>query len=107
CGGAAAPRAHWRSLRKCTAPRIPIRRRASTTSRACFRPRAIAIGEKTLGCGYLLTPRYKSNYARLLLDTGRSAEALSLAQSALATHETASGSRDGRSARRAWPRRRG
>jgi hypothetical protein len=49
--------------------------------------RAIAIGEKVVGLSHPLTQRYCSHYARLFLDTGRAAEALSLAQAALATHE--------------------
>jgi hypothetical protein len=53
--------------------------------------RAIAIGEKALGLGHPLTQRYCSDCARLFLDTGRGAEALSFARAALATHERASG----------------
>jgi Tetratricopeptide repeat len=53
--------------------------------------RAIAIGEKILGTGHPLTQPYRSNYARLLLDTGRAAAALDLVQAALATHEATSG----------------
>ena len=40
-------------------------------------------------CTWCLIP--SSHYARLLLDTARAAEALPLAQTALATHEAASG----------------
>jgi hypothetical protein len=52
--------------------------------------RAIAISEKALGRDHALTQRYASHFARLLLDTGRSAEALPLAQAALAIHAAAS-----------------
>jgi hypothetical protein len=52
---------------------------------------AIATGEKALGREHRRTQRFYSQYARLLLDTGRSAEALSLAQAALAIHEATSG----------------
>jgi Tetratricopeptide repeat len=38
-----------------------------------------------------VTQRYASHYARLLLQTGRAAEALTAAQAALATHKAASG----------------
>ena len=37
---AALSSARWRSARRCSAPTIPIPRRASTTSPSCFRPRA-------------------------------------------------------------------
>jgi hypothetical protein len=40
--------------------------------------RAIAIGEKALGLEHRVTQRYRSHCARLFLDTGRAAEALSL-----------------------------
>src|SRR4030095_4475762 len=53
--------------------------------------RAIAIGERTLGPVHLLTQRFRSHYARLLLDTGRPAEALPLAEAALAAQAAASG----------------
>ena len=53
--------------------------------------KAISIGEKALGRDHSLTQRYASHYARLLLESGRAAEALSVAQSALATHEAAAG----------------
>jgi Tetratricopeptide repeat len=49
------------------------------------------VGEKSLGRNHPQTQRYISHYARLLLDTGRAAEALPLAQTALSTHEAASG----------------
>ncbi|MGA9727952.1 MAG: tetratricopeptide repeat protein, partial [Methylocella sp.] len=78
--------------------------------------RAITIGEKALGPDHPLTQRYQSHYARLLM-TGRSDQALLLADAALAAHEKALGRkspidqgfglRECRSARRAWPRRRG
>jgi hypothetical protein len=48
---------------------------------------AIAIGEKALGRDHPLTQRYASAYARLLVMTQRAAEALTIAQAALATHE--------------------
>jgi hypothetical protein len=48
-------------------------------------------GRSALGSNHAQTQRYVSHYARLLLDTARAAEALPLAQTALATHETASG----------------
>jgi hypothetical protein len=41
--------------------------------------------------GHSLTQRYASHYARLLMVTGRASEGLTFAQSALATHEVASG----------------
>jgi hypothetical protein len=53
--------------------------------------KAIAIGEKVLGRDHSLTQRYASHYARLLLDTRRAAEALTVAQAALATHEAVRG----------------
>ena len=53
--------------------------------------RAIAIGDKTLGAAHPLTQRYRSHYARLLLMTGRPAEALRLGEVALAAHEKAAG----------------
>ncbi len=49
------------------------------------------MGEKKLGVSHPLTQRYRSHYARLLLDTGRAAEALELARGALATHEASAG----------------
>ncbi len=52
--------------------------------------RAIAIGEIALGREHPLTQRFCNSYARHLLGTGRAAEALPLAQAALATHEAAS-----------------
>ena len=51
--------------------------------------KAIAIAEKALGRNHPDTQRYASHYARLLLETGRAAKALTVAQSALATHEAA------------------
>ena len=42
--------------------------------------KAIAIGEKALGRDHPDTQRYASHYARLLLETGRAAEALTVAQ---------------------------
>ena len=60
-GAAALSSARWRSARRCSARSIPIRRRASTTSPSCCRPRAtyaearplyeraLAIREKALG----------------------------------------------------------
>src|SRR5258708_5849884 len=36
--------ARWRSARKCSAPSIPIRQRASAISRSCIRPRVILRG---------------------------------------------------------------
>jgi hypothetical protein len=53
--------------------------------------RAIAIAEKALGPEHPDTRRYQSRYARLLLDTGRAANALALAETALATHEASLG----------------
>jgi hypothetical protein len=53
--------------------------------------RAITIGEKALGLGHPSTQRFCSHWARHMLDTGRAAEALPLAQAALATHEATSG----------------
>jgi tetratricopeptide (TPR) repeat protein len=51
---------------------------------------AIAISEKAFGRHHPQTQRYATQYARLLLETGRTAEGLTMAQSALATHEAAS-----------------
>jgi len=51
--------------------------------------RATAIGDKALGAGHPLTQRFKSHYARLLLMTDRSGEALSFAEGALVTHDAA------------------
>jgi hypothetical protein len=53
--------------------------------------KAIAIGEKVLGRDHSLTQQYARDYAGLLLDTGRAVEALTVAQSTLATHEAAAG----------------
>jgi hypothetical protein len=55
---------------------------------------AIAIAEKAFGRHHFHTQRYASHYALLLLQTGRAAEALTFAQSALATHEAACGPND-------------
>jgi tetratricopeptide (TPR) repeat protein len=57
--------------------------------------KAIAIGEKSLGRDHSLTQRYASHYARLLVETGRASAGLTFAQSALATHEAASGLKAG------------
>ena len=54
--------------------------------------RAIAIGERVFGPEHPLTQRHRSRYARLLVDTERTAEALICAEAALATHESACGS---------------
>jgi Tetratricopeptide repeat len=51
----------------------------------------VAAHDDEVGLEHPLTQRSASHYARLLLDTGRSAKALPLAPSALATHETVSG----------------
>ena len=48
--------------------------------------RAITTGNKILGADHPLTQRFKSNYARLLLDTHRVPEAHALAAAALAIH---------------------
>jgi hypothetical protein len=53
---------------------------------------AIAIGEKVLGFGHPLTQRYRSHFARLLVGTERTSEALAFGEAALATHQAASGS---------------
>lgn len=53
--------------------------------------RAIAVGEKVLGRDHSDTQRYASHYARLLVQTGRATEVLTIAQAALAIHEAASG----------------
>jgi hypothetical protein len=53
--------------------------------------RAIAVGERVLGQEHPITQRQRSRYVRHLLDIGRAAEALPLAQAALATHEAVSG----------------
>jgi hypothetical protein len=53
---------------------------------------AIAIGEKVLGLGHPLTQRYRSHFARLLVSTERTSEALAFGEAALATHQAASGS---------------
>jgi hypothetical protein len=53
--------------------------------------RAIASGEKALGAEHPHTQRYHSHYARLLLVTGRAAEALRLGNTALATDERVNG----------------
>jgi hypothetical protein len=53
--------------------------------------KAIAIGEKAVGRDHSLTQRHANHYARLLVETGRAAEALAVAQYALATHEEAAG----------------
>jgi hypothetical protein len=50
-----------------------------------------AIGDTVLGPDHALTQRYRSHYARLLLDTGRTAEAVTFAETALAIHEATSG----------------
>jgi hypothetical protein len=44
-----------------------------------------------LGPSHALTQRFRSNYARVLLDTCRPAEALAAAECALLTHEATSG----------------
>ncbi len=44
-----------------------------------------------LGPGHPLTQRYKSHFARLLIDTGRSAEAVGIGEAALAVHAATSG----------------
>jgi hypothetical protein len=46
---------------------------------------------KALGPEHPLTQRFQSNYARLLLDTGRTAEAFGVGEAALATHAATSG----------------
>jgi hypothetical protein len=51
--------------------------------------RAIGMFEKTLGSDHPNTNRVRCNLACLLLTTGRPAEALALAQTALAAHEKA------------------
>ena len=52
----------------------------------------IAIGEKVLGLGHPRTQRYRSHFARLLVSTERTSEALAFGEAALATHQAASGS---------------
>ena len=89
--------ARWRSGRRCSAPSIPIRRAASTTSRSCLRPRATLRGR-----GHSMSARWRSarkcsapsiptrrevvrreQLGRLLLATGTPVEALHLAEAAL------------------------
>jgi len=53
--------------------------------------RAIAICQKVLGAGHGLTHRFQAHFARLLLDTGRAAEALAFAEAALAIQVASSG----------------
>ena len=95
--------ARWRSARRCSAPSIPIRRRASTTSPFCFRhqgdlagarplyERALAICEKVLGPEHPDTATSLNNLALLLQDQGDLAGARPLFERALAICEKALG----------------
>ena len=100
CGGAAALRARaGDSTRRCSAPSIPIRRRASTTSPACSMTRATLRGrgrsssahwrysEKVLGSEHPSTAMSLNNLAGLLMDQGDFAGARPLYERALAIRE--------------------
>ena len=90
---------HWRYARRCSAPSIPIRQRASTTSPSCFRPRAtyaaarplyeraLAIREKVLGPEHPDTATSLNNLAILLQAQGDLAGARPLFERALAIRE--------------------
>ena len=102
-GAAALSSARWRSARRRSAPSIPTRRRASTTSPALLqdqgdlaaaRPlyeRALAIREKALGPEHPDTATSLNNLAALLQDQGDLAAARPLYERALAIREKALG----------------
>ena len=91
--------ARWRSARRCSAPSIPIRRRASTISPSCCRTRAslrrrgrcieraLAIREKVLGPEHADTANSLNNLAFLLQPQGELAAARPLYERALAIRE--------------------
>ena len=63
----------------------------SRSSADSTRIESIAIAERALGPEHPDTGRYQSLYARLLLNAGRAAKALTLAEAALTTHEASFG----------------
>ena len=93
---------HWRYAKRCSAPSIPIRRRASTTSPSCSRPRATLRGRGRSTSARWQSTRRRSapsipirqslnNLALLLMDQGDFAGARPLYERALAICEKALG----------------